>query len=418
VSVDNAAVVATERTGRERLLLWLILAASLALSVLFALRVPFDGSNPDETSHLSYIRLLLEQRGFVVFHANDPAYFETHQPPLYYLLCVPVYALTGGSLFAVRLVSAVIQLATILVAYRAGRNVFPDRREIALGLAAFVAFLPTQAQLAGAVNNDSLTTLLCTALFWKLFRLVRNGRGGHVRGAAIIGALLGVGLLTKLSVLQMIPAIAVAYFMAVRAGQIRPTDALRQFAVVLAVGVLIASPWLIRNQLLYGDPLTIKIFPQTAGPGTPTPSFMMQLKGWSFADYVRNNAVRTYASFWYLIPPNILMPDIGRFVLVVLLGLGGLVGAFRGAERGGVAGGERRMVYLAAAGILLLIPFFVRFNLQFFQAQGRYFLPALLPAALLTCVGWGRVGGRRAGAAVGMVAVVLLLLSLYQITLY
>jgi 4-amino-4-deoxy-L-arabinose transferase-like glycosyltransferase len=416
VSDQGATDGAAEREARERLWLWLILAASLVLSVLFALRVPlFDGSNPDETSHVSYVRLLLEQRGFVVFRANDPAYFETHQPPLYYLLCVPIYALTGGSVFAIRLVSAALQLGTIFVAYRAGRNLFPDRKEVALGVAAFVAFLPTQAQLAGAVNNDSLTTLLCTAIFWKLFRLVRNGRGGHLRGAALIGALLGVGLLTKLSVLQVIPAIAVAYFMAVRAGQIRPADAARQFAVVLAVGVLIASPWLIRNHLLYGDPLTIRIFPQTAGPGTPTPARMMQSQGWAFADYVRYDAVRTYASFWYLIPPQVLMSDIGRFVLVLLLGLGGLVGAFRRPERGGVAGGERRVVYLAVIGILLLIPFFVRFNLQFFQAQGRYFLPALLPAALLACIGWGNVGGRRAGAAVGAVVILLLLLSLYQI---
>jgi 4-amino-4-deoxy-L-arabinose transferase-like glycosyltransferase len=413
--VSNEAT--TERTGREHLLLWIILAVSLALSILFALRVPFDGSNPDETSHLSYIRLLVERHGFVVFRANDPAYFETHQPPLFYLLCVPVFALTGGSVFAVRLVSAALQLGTIVVAYRAGRNLFPDRGEVALGVAAFVAFLPTQAQLAGAVNNDSLTTLLCTAIFWKLFRLVRNGRGGHLRGAALIGALLGVGLLTKLSVLQVIPAIAVAYFMAARAGQVRPADAARQFALVLAVGLLIASPWLIRNHLLYGDPLTIQIFPQTAGADTPTPAKMMAGFGWTFADYVRYDAVRTYASFWYLIPPNMLTPDMGRFILVFLVGLGGLVGVFRKPERGGVAGGDRRVVYLAVIGILLLIPFFIRFNLQFFQAQGRYFLPALLPAALLACIGWGTIGGRR-GIAVAAVAVVLLLLALYQISLY
>jgi hypothetical protein len=98
--------------------------------------------------------------------------------------------------------------------------------------------------------------------------------------------------------------------------------------------------------------------------------------------------------------------------------LGGLVGAFRRPERGGVACGDRRIVYLAIIGILLLIPFFVRFNLQFFQAQGRYFLPALLPAALLACIGWGTVGGRQRGIAVAAVAVVLLLLTLYQISLY
>jgi hypothetical protein len=145
---------------------------------------------------------------------------------------------------------------------------------------------------------------------------------------------------------------------------------------------------------------------------------MMQGLGWTFADYVRYNVVRTYATFWYILPPNVLKPDIARFVVVLILGLVGLVGAFRGAERGGVVGGERRIVTLAILGILLLVPFFVRFNLQFFQAQGRYFLPALLPAAAIACVGWRTVGGRRAGVAVAVLVVALLLLALCQISLY
>ena len=39
------------------------------------------------------------------------------------------------------------------------------------------------------------------------------------------------------------------------------------------------------------------------------------------------------------------------------------------------------LFYVSA--VLLLVPFFTRFVLTVFQAQGRYFLPALLPIALL-----------------------------------
>ena len=114
---------------------------------------------------------------------DRPTPWETHQPPLYYLLCVPVHLLSGGSVFAVRMVSALLQLLTIWVAYRAARDLFPKRPELWLGAAAFVTFLPTQAQLSAAISNDGLTTLICAALFWRMGLLARNGQHNHARRA-------------------------------------------------------------------------------------------------------------------------------------------------------------------------------------------------------------------------------------------
>jgi 4-amino-4-deoxy-L-arabinose transferase-like glycosyltransferase len=225
----------------------LLLVASLALSVLFALRLPLD-TNPDETAHRDYVRLIVEERGFVRFQEQDfgalrpgeAQRYETHQPPLYYLLLVPVYALTGGNVFALRLVAAVLQLLTILVAFRAGRDLFPARPEIALGVAAFVAFLPTQAQLSGAINNDALTTLICVALFWRMGLLAVGGQS--VREAVVVGALLGVGLLTKSTVLTLFPSLLVAYAIAVRARLMKVGQAATCLAVALGLGFLSPHP--------------------------------------------------------------------------------------------------------------------------------------------------------------------------------
>jgi 4-amino-4-deoxy-L-arabinose transferase-like glycosyltransferase len=411
-------------SGRDKTILSVIVLLSLVLAVIFAWRVPFDGSNPDETSHLSYVRLLFENRGLVKFTAGDPAYFETHQPPLYYLFCLIPYALTGGNVFAVRLVAILFQIGTILLAYRAGRDLFPSRPEVGIGAAAFVAFLPTQVQLAGAINNDGLTTLLCTAIFWRLGLLVK-GEATDNRSAVILGVLLALCLYTKLTVIQLIPAMAVAVFLLLRSGKTTLPQAIRYFALALTVGVVLASPWLIRNTLLYGDPLNIKIFPLTAGEHTPTPQSMLSNPrlGWTWPDYIRNDSIRTYASFWFIIPPMILLPLFGpqliSFLTVPLLGLGGLVGAIRSESRGGVKDSERRIVYLMLLGLFLILPFFVRFNLQFFQAQGRYFLPALLPAALLCVLGWRNVLGEKRGMVGALLpGAVLLLLSLLQITTF
>src|SRR5690242_19563554 len=88
-----------------------ILIASLVLSGLFAARVPIDNpllSNPDEIAHLEYVRLLLTTLNFVQFKTGDVMLSETHQPPLHYMVCVPVYALLVGNqaayVFGVRMV--------------------------------------------------------------------------------------------------------------------------------------------------------------------------------------------------------------------------------------------------------------------------------------------------------------------------
>jgi 4-amino-4-deoxy-L-arabinose transferase-like glycosyltransferase len=173
--LTSKGTAATGSATKEQWLLYAILAASFTLSLLFALRVPLeDGSNPDEIAHFEYVKLIVENHGLVVFRGGDVLWSETHQPPLYYLLCAPVYATFGG-LLAVRMVAALIQLATIALTYRAGKDLFPSRPEMALGAAAFVAFLPTQAQLSGAVNNDGLTTFLSVAMFWRLGLLVQRG---------------------------------------------------------------------------------------------------------------------------------------------------------------------------------------------------------------------------------------------------
>jgi 4-amino-4-deoxy-L-arabinose transferase-like glycosyltransferase len=395
-----------------------ILLASFVLSALFAVSLPMD-ANPDEVSHLHYIRLLIEQRGFVTFQGNDATLFETHQPPLYYLFCLPAYLASGGNYIVVRLVAALFHLGTIFVAFRACRDFFPDRVDVAVGAAAFVAFLPSAAQLGGAINNDPLTTLLCALIFWKLGKVAM--RGHTPRKALLLGLILGLGLLTKLSVLQVIPTFFVAYLIAIRGRQLTLGQAVKCLGVALAVGFLVASPWLVRNTMLYGDPFTLKIFPLTAGPNTPTPKIMMNLMGWSFSDYLSLTATRTFATFWFVLPPNKLYAGSGPLALVSLFAIGGAWGALsswiqaRRDRANTDSAAVARLTALYAAGIILLIPFFTRFILTFFQAQGRYFFPALLPIAVLTVQGFSSLPGRGGKFGVLFLALALLLMSLFQI---
>ncbi len=404
-----------------------LLALSLLLSLCFALRVPV-GDNPDENAHRDYLRLLVESRGPVRFVPRGelpegaPSRDEAHQPPLYYLLCAPVYAATRGNETAVRLVSAVLQLATVALVFHACRDLFPDLGEVAIGAGAFVACLPVQAQLGGAINNDALSTLLCAAIYWRLGAVVLRGQTN--RAMIWLGVLFGLGLWTKLSVVQLVPAFALAYFLAVRGDKMTYPRAAGYCVGALLLGTAVASPWLIRNTVLYGDPLTLKIYRLT-GPNY-SPTDIQALAHWSASDYLRQVGVRSFATFWYFLRPDLPFNHFTGpalpLLVVIAIPLTSLASLYRQAKGGNLGDEARRVIAMFAPAVPLLLPFYLRFILTVFQAQGRYFLPALLPVAVVTGLAWARrPPGPEGGAmpvrwlSVLAVPFVLLLLAIYQL---
>jgi Dolichyl-phosphate-mannose-protein mannosyltransferase len=397
---------------KETNILWAIMLVAALMVLGFANMIPADaeginplyrGLNPDEDSHLWYIKLLIENHGFVRFPFDnptyDPHYAEAHQPPLYYWWCIPFYALSGGNLLVVRLANLPILLATIWAAFRAGRDMWPERREVALGLAGFVAFLPTQLQLSGAVNNDPLATFFGVMLFWKLLRVLRDG---PTKAKNIwVGVLLGLGLWTKLTFLQLIPIIALAYLFA-------PPRKIKPLLIALGIGFALASPMLIRNTVLYGDPFCLAIFPKTAPPTTPTPTSMAEFLG-TGVSYIFYVTVRSFFTFFGILPPNSLAkPMPAALILLMGLSLAGVVGSFWKVER--------KIFWLCGATLIAILLFFVRFNLTYFQAQGRYFYTGLLPIGILTIVGISEISGKVAREwAIFGVCLLLLVLSVGQI---
>jgi 4-amino-4-deoxy-L-arabinose transferase-like glycosyltransferase len=408
----------------------LLALLAICLSGWFAVSIPqdspnlrpsFRGLNPDENDHVSYARKLKESGGLIRFPADEirkaresggdgkefADFAEAHQPPLYYA----VGAALGGGLMTLRWLSVLLGAATVVMAYFAARDLFRARPEVAWGAAGILATLPAFAHLSGAANNDTLTTLISAGVFWRLGRLVRDG--ASVRDALVLGIWLGVGLWTKLTVLQLFPLVGLAFLLAPK-----EKGWLGRAALAFGTALVMASPWLIRNALLYGDPFNLKIFPLTAPVGTPTPQSMQAIPqlGLTSGSYFGLVAERSFATFFYLMPPNgPLWPKTGPLALLAALSIIGLLGAVkvaRGAKRN-----EGRVLWLFAAAPLFLVPFFASFNLRFFQAQGRYFHPTLFPVACLLAVGISTLAGEKwAGKALGAVCLLLGVLSALQAT--
>ena len=105
-----------------------VLIVYAALGTLFAFKTP-SWQNPDEPAHYNYIAHLATERQLPVLRMGDydgaylerlmaerfppdlsiePVRYESHQPPLYYLLAVPIYWLSQGLPLALRLFSVVL----------------------------------------------------------------------------------------------------------------------------------------------------------------------------------------------------------------------------------------------------------------------------------------------------------------------
>ena len=144
----------------------------------------------------------IKSRHFPSDLSIDPIRYEFHQPPLYYALAAPIYGLTGGDPFSLRLFSVALGAGIVLLAYAITRRVLPARPALALGAAAFVAFLPQHLATVAQIGNDVLAELLYAAVLFVLVgRLMqpidrdRHNKLNRKNSILVLGFLLGLTIL-------------------------------------------------------------------------------------------------------------------------------------------------------------------------------------------------------------------------------
>ncbi|MEW5956132.1 MAG: hypothetical protein AB1801_00285 [Chloroflexota bacterium] len=272
-----------------------ILAAFTLLGLFYDLTVPFF-EKPDELKHFAVIQYIQTWRRLPVVREGvyRPWDQEGTQPPLYHLLAAalvswldlsdfmepprnPHYAdersfvwrERGNNnlylhppgevwslepvLLAARLarwLSLLAGLGTVALTYRLARLVFsPESPWLPLSAAGLVAFIPQFVHTSSAITNDSLAATLAAAALVLLAYVIRNGSSN--RDAIYLGIVLGLGAITKLSLLYLLPLTALALLLGLRhrsGGQW-----LRHGAIIGGVSLLLAGGWYWRNWQLYGD---------------------------------------------------------------------------------------------------------------------------------------------------------------------
>ena len=165
---------------------------------------------------------------------------------------------------------------------------------------------------------------------------------------------------------------------------------MRALAVAGATALIICGWWLVRNQILYGDPFAWRVFEEVFVKDRPTPEYFLS-QGFSAASYLGLVGEWTFWTFWGTFgQANIFLPE---WVYWVCLGVSGciIVGWIRRSlERGreeSPSAGVRLGRWILLLQIVFLVASFLRFNVVFFQGQARYLLPAATAIAIFMALG-------------------------------
>jgi len=306
---------------------WLltIIAAFLVLGVTYSVTVPLFES-PDEIWHFAFADHLAKGGGLPVFAEKKSAFLrEGGQPPLYYaavaLAILPldrddfpnwvrfnashpavtrgatsdtpnIFIHTAredppwtGSVLAVhvaRLISLLFGALTVVGIYVVGRIV-TGREDLALLGAALIAFTPQFVFMCSSVNNDSLAAATATWVGVAALQISNVEAQISKRYAIGAGIILGLGLLSKLGGLVLLPLVGLAFLIRwfrrrshlkfrVRAGCAEIRYLILKVCLVFGIAFLISGWWFARNIALYGDPLGWSVWLSDIGVRTPTPA--------------------------------------------------------------------------------------------------------------------------------------------------
>ncbi len=447
----RASILQFVRSYRE---LVLILLAFAVLGVTYSITTPILEAG-DELWHYPFVQHLATGNGLPVQDPNVKTLWEQEggQPPLYYALSalatfwidardlpervwrnpharigIPLdfgnknmivhtsaenfpWRNTTLAVHLLRWLSLLLATGTVALTFFFALEIQNDRR-LAAFAAACVAFNPMFLFISASVNNDNLATLLATLALWLLAQLVT--RGATLRRFVILGVVLGLGALTKISNLGLLGVAAIVFAWLFwqsasgRAGERaserqgdketrRPGDfagitvsprllvALsvpRARAIIVgsltsaALVIAIAFWWYARNGILYGDLLAFNVWVQIAG-GRPAPVTLASLLG-EFQGF--------RISYWgnfggvNLIAPEWVYRALDAFTVLAALGL--LIGIARRTLP--------RLTWLPATWLVLILISLVRWTWITMASQGRLIFPAIAAVAVLLATGLGQ----------------------------
>ncbi len=294
----SAAIAEKSAAGRStlatRVALALVLLAYLALGLYYNVANPIWEA-PDEPAHYEYVLYLLDNHALPVRQSKVGD--QLHQPPLYYLVGslvvgwladidplpikgnpyfiwkeprlgeepnlaihtfdeLPPYKGTVLAVHLLRFVSLLFCLVGVWASYALARLVLPGRPWLAVAAAGFTAFVPQYLFVSSSLGNDGPAIAFGSLALYSLAKIalaVRARQPVARRCFALLGLWLGLGLISKLTFLGILPLAAVVGIYTLVAGRREWRRLVGGWAISGAVAALVGGWWYLRNLLIYAN---------------------------------------------------------------------------------------------------------------------------------------------------------------------
>lgn len=301
--------------------------------------------------------------------------YESAQSPGYYVLMVPFWSVadrllgTLSAVYVMRVINALLIALLAPMAVVIALQIAPHRPAVAALAALFAALLPGLDLNVTRVGNDALATVIAGLMLVLAVRW--TGGRWTVRRGAVLGGLLGAGVLVKLTLVGLTPAVALALLWPARGVPLT-----RRIALLLVAGVITAAAtciWFAINLHLYGSPV----------PSARTDKLSVVPPMPFDARFIPFEVAFFVISYWSGEPLDTLPFAEGFVALGVILTVIATVGLIRWRD----AGGKILVAVAAIAGmaaVSLVLPALAAFQ---FAGPGRYEYPALPVIAALVALG-------------------------------
>ena len=411
----------------RRIGLPLLLVVFVAQAIAYSVTLPL-GEAADEVTHFAYVQYLVAHRQLP--SATGAVLGESQQPPLYYLLGAiatfwvpqqntkvianPDYVSANpqtpnlllhtrreafpyyGSALAwhlVRLLSVLMGAVTVWATWRIAHNLFPDDSWITFGATAFVAFLPGFLLISAVVNNDNLVIMLTSLSVLQVLSM--RHRAWNARDAIVLGVLLGLALLTKVSALVVWAfAGALLVYYAFESKEWRKASI--HIALCFGTAAALFAPWALFNFLRFGDPLAWSVYLSIASIRTSP----MVWQDWvGILGALFTSSWGRFGGSLELTMPSVYYAALGGLIIAAIVGW---LGYARDAIDHHLNPRVRTVFVLSVLFWLILLAAYVRWSLNDLAAgQARLLFPGLPLLATIVAAGFARLSIKHKGRAVG-----------------
>ena len=376
-----------EGAGRRlKYLAWLLIFTAALTRTINALGYR-TGLGFDSVENVQYIEMLMRSW---VLPTPDAAWATSHPPLFYYLFAALGRGLSAlgdpeSLLIAIPLVGGLAGLFMAGLAASMVRRIQPGEEVRAFIALFLVLFLPVQIYLSAMVNEEILAALFTSLALWVAVVPMahEDDQTISLRRVSGIGVLAGLAILTKLSGILVLLAIASAWMISGWRAR-RVGAALRQIFLMCTIAMLIGGWFYLRNYLLYGYfyPQDLELhaimFDMPPGSRGLLDYLFIPLATWTDPQLLNPDLLgsvwgSTYATLYFdghrhFLPHSSPISAMGSFLLVLgILPLGAFLAGFWGDLRRSFRGD------FSPALPLMLLTLFTLAGYTFFTFNNPWF---------------------------------------------